>query len=280
MRPDVVGMRTVWSTGFAIIILLSIPNHRVHSQAPLASAGGKLAGYVRDNTGRPMPSAQIWVDGTGWGGMADSGGYYLIKDLPVGAVDLTATMVGYGRVQVKGLQIADGQTVEQNFRLNPAGREEARLPQPQGQLVAEETVIEQPEIDDPPSTGHKSSAERIAGIMVSTPVAELPGVMLESAKRELLSRILGGGGKDNKTGLTGLVGQVTSGTSQPIPGAKIEVEGTPFVLTGEDGKFLIQPPTGRKLTLRISANGYRTLEVSLEKLKSGEARRVFLRLQQ
>lgn len=280
MRPDVVGMRALWFAGLAVIALVFRPERALHAQGALASAGGRLAGYVRDSTGRPMPSAQIWIDGTGWGGMADSAGRYFIADLPAGAVDLTASMVGYRRMQVKGLQIGSGQTIEQNFLLTPAPHDTVSHPQPRGQLVAEEEILDRLAPDDPPDVGSRMTAERIAGLLVNTPVAQLPATMLESAKRDLISRIFGSGGSSNKTGLTGLVGQVTSGSSQPISGAKIEIEGTPFVLTGEDGKFLIQPPTGKKISLRVSAAGYRTLEVPLERLKPGEARRLFLRLQQ
>jgi hypothetical protein len=249
------------------MILVSSPDSLAPPQPDLAGMGGRLEGHVRDSVGLPMPTAQVWIDGTAYGGVADVQGYYFIDNLPARVVNLTVTLVGYRRVQLKGVRISNGNTIAQDFSLEPVSpNSEIEL---DSEPVQQDGVISERAPDSPAGQGGKTTMGRIAlGILT-----ELSAAVIDSARNVLAGRILG-------SERTGLLGQVTTGTGQPIAGARIEVDGASYVLTGEDGRFLIQPPIGRKLRLKVSAPGYSTLETPMEKLKGGEGRRVFLRLRQ
>ena len=61
-----------------------------------AGVTGKVAGFVRDNeTGDPLPMANIVIEGTTRGAASDLDGYYFIINVPPGKYVLKATMMGY-----------------------------------------------------------------------------------------------------------------------------------------------------------------------------------------
>src|SRR6185295_2735622 len=49
-----------------------------------AQSTGKLEGRIRDQAGAPVAGAQIRVEGSAYGAVADSRGYYFINGLPAG----------------------------------------------------------------------------------------------------------------------------------------------------------------------------------------------------
>ena len=65
-----------------------------------AQATGKLEGRIRDQAGAPVAGAQIRVEGSAFGAVADSRGYYFINNLPAGSIDVIAA--------VRGLQAGAG----------------------------------------------------------------------------------------------------------------------------------------------------------------------------
>jgi outer membrane receptor for ferrienterochelin and colicin len=84
-----------------------------------AQATGKLEGRIRDPTGAPIASAQVRIEGTAFGAAADNRGYYFINNIPAGSIDVTARFVGFKPVRTTGLRIVAGQTVTQDFALEP-----------------------------------------------------------------------------------------------------------------------------------------------------------------
>ncbi|MFN8652369.1 MAG: TonB-dependent receptor [Gemmatimonadales bacterium] len=82
-----------------------------------AQSTGKLEGRIRDQAGAPIASAQVRIEGTAFGAVADSRGYYFINNIPVGSVDVIAQFVGYKPVRVNGQRISAGQTVTLDFAL-------------------------------------------------------------------------------------------------------------------------------------------------------------------
>jgi outer membrane receptor for ferrienterochelin and colicin len=82
-----------------------------------AQATGKLEGRIRDQAGAPIASAQVRVEGTAFGAVADARGYYFINNIPAGSIDVTAQFVGYKPVRITGVRIPAGQTVTQDFAL-------------------------------------------------------------------------------------------------------------------------------------------------------------------
>ena len=83
----------------------------------LAQATGKIEGRVRDQAGAPIASAQVRINGTAFGAVANAQGYYFINNVPSGVYELVGTFVGYKPVGVAGLRVAAGQTITQDFTL-------------------------------------------------------------------------------------------------------------------------------------------------------------------
>jgi hypothetical protein len=82
-----------------------------------AQAAGKLEGRIRDQAGAPIAQAQVRIEGTAFGAVADNQGYYFINNVPAGVIDVVARFVGYKPVRVAGLRITAGQTITQDFTL-------------------------------------------------------------------------------------------------------------------------------------------------------------------
>ncbi|MEO8138391.1 MAG: TonB-dependent receptor [Gemmatimonadota bacterium] len=82
-----------------------------------AQSTGKLEGRVRDQAGAPIPGAQVRIEGTAFGAVADARGYYFINNIPSGTVNLLAQFVGYGQIKLTALKITAGQTITQDFAL-------------------------------------------------------------------------------------------------------------------------------------------------------------------
>ncbi|MBA2563810.1 MAG: TonB-dependent receptor [Gemmatimonadetes bacterium] len=86
----------------------------------LAQGGtsGKVEGTVTDrDTGEPLPGAQVIVDGTQLGNIADDNGYYFINNVPAGAQTVTASFLGY-QTESGQYRILLGQTTTANFSLS------------------------------------------------------------------------------------------------------------------------------------------------------------------
>ncbi len=82
-----------------------------------AQSTGKLEGRIRDQAGAPIASAQVRIEGTAFGAVADSRGYYFVNNVPAGSIDVVAQFVGYKPVKVTGVRMSAGQTITQDFAL-------------------------------------------------------------------------------------------------------------------------------------------------------------------
>ena len=86
--------------------------------AVLAGITGTISGMVRDKeTGQVLPGAQIRVEGTTTGAMADKNGYYIINNLPAGVYDVSVTMIGYAKVTIRNVQVSVDLNTQLNFEL-------------------------------------------------------------------------------------------------------------------------------------------------------------------
>lgn len=56
---------------------------------------GELKGYVYDETGFPLLGAQVILDGTSKGAVADIDGLFLIENIEPGTYNVTASFLGY-----------------------------------------------------------------------------------------------------------------------------------------------------------------------------------------
>src|SRR5262245_5677801 len=97
--------RCLW--GFLLVSLLSVPS--VGAQ--------QVTGRVVDqSTGQPMAAVQVFVPGTGVGALSQQSGRYLLLNVPVGTVQVTAQRIGYKAV-TQQVAVAAGQTVALDFQL-------------------------------------------------------------------------------------------------------------------------------------------------------------------
>ncbi len=118
MRASLVGQHTRhhWFTGFlAAACLVVAPSPAPPS--PGIAGGGTITGHVLDQAGAPIQAAQIRIDGTAFGAVADSSGAYRIANVPTGTMDLTASFVGFKPIRAVGLRLRNGATVVQDFTL-------------------------------------------------------------------------------------------------------------------------------------------------------------------
>ena len=82
---------------------------------PLAAV---ITGTVRDAADeRPIPGAQVFVEGTTVGTLTDDNGHYAIRNAPVGSIVLRVRMLGFAASQ-KSVTTTDGQSVTVDFALS------------------------------------------------------------------------------------------------------------------------------------------------------------------
>jgi hypothetical protein len=99
---------SVKSLGLLLLILVPI----------IAFAGnGKLAGTVKDDAGKPVPGANVMVEGTRLGNNADMNGVFFVLNIPPGTYNVTVSAVGFERRIYRGVVISSDRTTDMNFML-------------------------------------------------------------------------------------------------------------------------------------------------------------------
>jgi hypothetical protein len=85
----------------------------------MAAEYGRIRGRIVDaKTGEPLVGASVVVEGTQLGGATDANGEYLIPNVPVGEVTLSASYISYQTQQMTGVLVILDQTVSEDFRLS------------------------------------------------------------------------------------------------------------------------------------------------------------------
>ena len=59
-----------------------------------AGTTGKISGIIKDDQGSPLPGANVIVEGTRLGAVADADGSYFIINILPGRYTLTASLIG------------------------------------------------------------------------------------------------------------------------------------------------------------------------------------------
>jgi outer membrane receptor protein involved in Fe transport len=84
----------------------------------VAQTSGKVQGSISDrDTGEPLAGAQVLIEGTRLGNIADETGFYFINDVPVGPQTVTAALLGY-QSESQEHRILAGQTTTVDFPLS------------------------------------------------------------------------------------------------------------------------------------------------------------------
>lgn len=90
------------------------------NQLVLAQMTTTLSGYVVDAaTGKPMPFANVYLNGSTRGAMTDEKGHFSLPNVPLGTVEVVASFLGY-QPERRTLRFDDDQPKTINFRLKPS----------------------------------------------------------------------------------------------------------------------------------------------------------------
>ncbi|HCA81902.1 MAG TPA: TonB-dependent receptor [Bacteroidetes bacterium] len=185
------------------------------SSLVMAQNSGKISGRIVDSrSNEPLPMANIIIRGTSYGAASDVDGNYYILNMPPGAYDLTASIVGYRAVTKTSVIVNTNRTTTVDFSL-------------------EETVIQGAEVVilaiRPDVEKEKTSTSEIRR---GEEVLNVPGIQDISDVLTLSSDVSDGhfrGGRDNEElynlhGL-GIMNPLNSGSAfDPIMSAVEEVE--------------------------------------------------------
>jgi outer membrane receptor protein involved in Fe transport len=80
---------------------------------------GKITGRVTDAArGEELPGVNIFVEGTQVGASSDINGRYVILNVPPGLHTVTASLVGYKRMQIRDVRVSVGFTTTLDFALD------------------------------------------------------------------------------------------------------------------------------------------------------------------
>lgn len=77
---------------------------------------GSLKGTINDETGNPIPSVNITIEGTTFGTSSDFSGNFLLKNIPSGKQIINISYVGYESITTS-INIVEGETLEKSFSL-------------------------------------------------------------------------------------------------------------------------------------------------------------------
>ena len=79
---------------------------------------GKISGKVVDSKSKtPLPGASIQIAGSTMGNYSGADGSYFIINVPPGIYNVTAKLIGYRTVEMKGVKVATDKTTEADFEL-------------------------------------------------------------------------------------------------------------------------------------------------------------------
>lgn len=83
-----------------------------------AQQTGTITGVVRSNTGEPLSSAQVSIQGTGYGTLSQSNGRFVLSNVPAGSHTVRADLIGYA-TRTAAVTVAAGATANIELRLQP-----------------------------------------------------------------------------------------------------------------------------------------------------------------
>lgn len=101
---------------FAVLGLVAFLTADGWSQAPAARVG-TVKGKVTTEAGEPIPFAQVILEGTPKGDVADASGEFVIENVSPGTYTLQARILGY-RPKTAQVTVEEGVTVTQDFTLS------------------------------------------------------------------------------------------------------------------------------------------------------------------
>ena len=105
-------MRRSFFIGWVTAVLLLGSTVLTHGQTTAV-----LTGYTTDAaTGKPMPFANVYINGSTRGAITDEKGYYTLAGVPLGTVEIAASFVGY-QPATQTIRLENTSPQKANFRL-------------------------------------------------------------------------------------------------------------------------------------------------------------------
>ncbi len=89
----------------------------IASSLVYAGGEGKLAGTVMSIDGEPLAGANVIIDGTDQGAVANRSGEFFILNIPPGTITVRAMMIGYRTSVIQNVRIASDLTTRLDIRL-------------------------------------------------------------------------------------------------------------------------------------------------------------------
>lgn len=124
----------VWQ---ALVLLGGVMGLLLAGPQARGDTSGKLSGKVTDQNGQPVLGANVVLQGTPLGAVADLDGVFNVLNVPVGMYEVRFGAVGYQARLVKGVKINAGQTTTLNVTISETVIETEEVV----------TVVERPLVD-------------------------------------------------------------------------------------------------------------------------------------
>jgi TonB-linked SusC/RagA family outer membrane protein len=88
------------------------------TESAVTARQGTVTGQViSSDTGQPLASAQVHLDGTNYGATTDQDGRYSISGVPEGVYTVSVQMLGYSTRRTPNVRVESGQTVQVDFQV-------------------------------------------------------------------------------------------------------------------------------------------------------------------
>ncbi|MFN8654179.1 MAG: von Willebrand factor type A domain-containing protein [Gemmatimonadales bacterium] len=144
-----------WVAG-ALAFLLLAPVHALR-EGPKT---GTIEGHIRDQSGVPIAGAQVRLDHSPLGAVADTAGHYLIPKVPVGTYGMLAQFVGYKPSKVVDLVVTKGKTTTWDFALEQQAVDigEIEVTSATGQMQPRDAVTTKQLVDGAPVAAGRGNA--------------------------------------------------------------------------------------------------------------------------
>jgi outer membrane receptor protein involved in Fe transport len=140
-----------------------------------AGTTGKIAGTVTDKeSGEALPGVNVMIVGTTVGAATNIHGEFFIINVPPGAYTLRATLIGYGPVETKNVQVSVDLTTPIDFKLSTKTIEmgtitvEASKPLIEKDLTASRTTISPTQLTNSAVNGIVGRANLSAGSVLGS----------------------------------------------------------------------------------------------------------------
>jgi TonB-dependent receptor len=144
-----------------------------------AAPSGKILGYVFDSQSKdPLPSANVYIEGTGFGSATDLDGSFVITDIPPGDYKLVVVYIGYREKSID-ISLEANQTLKEAIELDfqsIEGEVVVVTAQAEGQMQAINQQLASNTISNVVS---KSRIKELPDVNAAESIGRLPGISIE-----------------------------------------------------------------------------------------------------